>query len=240
MTRKLKALGLAVCAVAAMAAVMAPAAQAETGALTPFFGGPTIITGTQEEEGPVFDIGPGPTRTVQCTTSDLDSTIFGPTDPVTFKPTYNGCRSNPNFRPTTVTTNGCDYRFGFGRPGTTGQPATTGTMDVRLVCPPGQQLEVHVYENAVKHVENVSTCTYDVPPQGPVPGGIYHNVPGMPADVLATVNANFVALNTIGPAFLCGGMAFQNIPFTLTGNYTLKGFEDINGEEGMQLPIHVG
>ena len=239
MIRKLKALGLAVCAVAAITAVAAPAAQAETGALTPFFGGPTIITGAQEQ-GPVFDIGPGPTRTVECVTSDLDSTIFGPTDPVTFKPTYENCRSNPNFRPTTITTNGCDYSFGFGKPGTTGQPITTGTLQVSLVCPPGQQLEVHVYENAVKHVENISTCTYDVPSQGPVAAGVYHNTPGPPADVLMTVNANFVALNTIGPVFLCGGMAFQNIPFTLTGNYTLRGFEDLGGEEGAQVPIHVG
>jgi hypothetical protein len=237
MTRILKSLGLAVAAVAALVAVMAPAAHAETGALTPF-GGPTIITGVQGP-GPVFDIGPGPTRTVECTTSDLDSTILGPADPVTFKPTYENCRSEPGFRPTTVTTNGCDYRIGFGRPGTTGQPPTTGTLQASIVCPPGQQLEVHVYENAARHAENISMCTYDVPAQGPIPAGVYHNVPGPPADVQLTLNANFFALNTMGPAFICGGMAFQNIPFTLTGDYTLRGFADQNGEEGPPIPIHV-
>lgn len=238
MTRILKALGLATVAMAALVAVMAPAAQAETGALTAAEF-PAIVTGAQGP-GPVFDIGPGPTRTVECATSDLASTLVGPTDPATFVPTYGGCHSEPGFRPTTVTTNGCDYRVGFGRPGTTGQPQTTGTLQASIVCPPGQQLEVHVYENAVQHAENISTCTYDVPSQGPVPAGIYHNTAGPPADVLLTLNANFVALNTMGPAFLCGGMAFQNIPFTLTGDYTLTGFQDFGGVEGAQIPLDVG
>jgi hypothetical protein len=236
MFRKLKALGLAACAVAAMTAVMAPAAQAETGALTAVEF-PAIVTGEQAP-GVTFDIGAGPARTVECTTSDLTSTLVGPTDPVTFKPIYGNCRSEPGFLPTTVTTNGCDYRIGVTKPGSTGTPATTGTMQASLVCPPGQQLEIHVYENAAKHVENISTCTYDVGPQGPVPAGIYHNTPA--GDVLATVNATFNGLNTMGPVFLCGGMAFQNLPVTLTGDYTLRGFQDFGGMEGAQIPLHVG
>jgi hypothetical protein len=237
MMRKIRALGIAIGATLVLSAALASAAQAETGVLTAE-GGPAIITG-QQEPGLSFDIGAGPARTVECTTSDLSSTIVGPTDPVTFKPTYENCRSEPGFLPTTVTTNGCDYQIGFTRPGSTGAPETTGTMQASLVCPAGQQLEIHVYENAVQHVENISTCTYDVAPQGPVPAGVYHNTPGPPADVLATVNATFTAVNTMGPVFLCGGMAFQQIPITLTGNYTLRGFEDIGGVEGAQLPLHV-
>jgi hypothetical protein len=237
MIRKLKALGLAVCAIAAMTAVMAPAAQAETGALTAAEY-PAIITGEQQP-GITFDIGAGPARTVECTTSDLSSTIVAPTDPVTLKPRYENCRSEPGFRPATVTTNACDYSLGVSKPGTTEQQGTTGRMQMRLVCPPGQQLEIHVYENAAKHVENISTCTYDVGAQAAVPGGIYHNTPA--GDVLATVNAPFNGLNTMGPVFLCGGMAGQNLSVTLTGNYTLRGFLEVEGGiEGAQTPIHVG
>jgi hypothetical protein len=237
MVRKLKALGLAACAIAAMTAVLAPAAQAETGALTAA-AYPTIVTGEQAP-GVTFDIGAGPAWRVECTTSDLNSTLAGPTDPVTLKPIYNNCRSEPGFRPTTVATNGCDYNLGVSKPGTTEQPETTGRMQMRLVCPPGQQLEIHVYENAAKHVENVSTCTYDVGPQGPIPAGIYHNTPA--ADVLATMNATFNGLNTMGPMFLCGGMAFQNIPVALTGNYTMRGFFEMEpGVEGAQVPIDIG
>jgi hypothetical protein len=240
MMRKIKTLGLAVGATLALSAALASAAQAETGALTaPVY--PAIVTG-QQGPGVTFDIGAGPARTVECATSDLDTTLAGPTDPVTFKPLYAGCISNPGALPTTITTNGCDYSIGVSRPGTTGTPQTTGLMQNRLNCPAGQQLEIHVYENAAKHAENISTCTYDIGPQGPVPGGIYHNNPGAaPADVVATVNATFNALNTLGPVFLCGGMPFQNIPVKVTGNYTLRGFQEmIGGGEGAPIPIDVG
>lgn len=239
MTRMLKALGLAVAATAALVAMMAPAAQAETGALTaPMY--PAIVTGEQMP-GVTFDFGPGPGRTVECATSDLSATLFGPTDPVTLKPIYGGCISQPGGFPATVTTNGCDYLLGVSKPGTTGiVPPTTGRMQAWLNCPAGQQLEIHVYENAALHAANVSTCTYDVGPQGPVPAGIYHNTPGPPADVLATVNATFNGLSTIGPAFICGGNAFEFIPVTLTGNYTLRGYQDFGGVEGAQIPIDIG
>lgn len=238
MTRMLKALGLAIAAMAALVAMMAPAAQAETGALTaPMY--PAIITGEQMP-GVTFDIGAGAVRTVECATSDLTGTIVGPTDPVTLNPVYAGCISNPGAFPATVTTNGCDYQLGVSKPGTTGAPLTTGNMQAWLNCPVGQQLEIHVYENAAQHAANISTCTYDVGPQGPVPAGTYHNNPGPPADVLATINASFNGLSTIGPVFLCGGNAFENIPVTLTGNYTLRGYQDFGGLEGAQIPIDIG
>jgi hypothetical protein len=238
MSRIPKALGLALGAMAAMVAVMAPVAHAETGALTAAVF-PAIITGEQEP-GVTFDIGAGPAFAVECATSDLNSTIVAPTDPVTFKPVYEGCISFPGALPTTVTTNGCDYSIGVSKPGTTGTPATTGTMQAWLNCPAGQQLEIHIYENAAKHAANAATCTYDLGSQGPIPAGIYHNTQVMPSDVLATVNATFNALNTIGPPAICGGMPFQNIPVALTGNYTLRGFEDMAGAEGAQVPIDVG
>jgi hypothetical protein len=239
MTRMLRALGLAVAATAALVAIMAPAAQAETGALTAAEY-PTIITGEQMP-GVSFDIGAGAARTVECATADLSSTLVGPTDPVTLKPIYAGCISNPGAFPATVTTNGCDYLLGVSKPGTTGTPVTTGKMQAWLNCPAGQQLEIHVYETAAKHAANNSTCTYDVGPQGPVPAGIYHNTPGaVPTDVLATVSAPFNGLNTIGPAFICGGNAFEGIPVNLTGKYTLRGYQDFGFVEGAQIPIDVG
>jgi hypothetical protein len=99
---------------------------------------------------------------------------------------------------------------------------------------------IHVYETAAKHAANVPTCNYDLGSQGPVPAGVYHNTPGPPADVLATINATFNGLNTLGPAFICGGNGFEFIPVTLTGNYTLRGYQDFGGVEGAQIPIDVG
>jgi hypothetical protein len=237
MSRILKAITLVFSSMA-MLAVMASAAHAETGALTAAEY-PAFITG---EQGPgvTFDIGAGAMRTVSCATSDLNATIVGPSDPVTFKPIYEGCISEPGGFPATVTTNGCDYLFGVSKPTTTGiESPTTGRLQAWLNCPVGQQLEIHVYENAAMHAANASTCTYDVGPQGPVPAGIYHNTPGPPSDVLATVNATFNGLNTIGPAFICGANAFENIPVTLTGQYTLRGYQDFAGVEGAQIPIWI-
>lgn len=238
MSRILKSLGLALAAMATMAAVTASAAHAETGVLTAAQY-PAIITGEQEP-GPTLGVGVGPVQSIECATSDLDGTIVGPTDPVTLTPTFAGCVSQPGATPVTITLNGCDYSFGVSRPGTTGTPPTTGKLQAWLLCPAGKQLEIHIYQNPAQHAANVSTCTYDIPPQGPVPAGIYHNTPGPPADVLATIDATFTALSTIGPEAICGGNAFQNIPITLTGSYTLRAYQDFGGVEGAQIPLDVG
>jgi hypothetical protein len=244
MTRIFRNFGLAAAALAAMVAVMAPAAQAETGALTTV-GFPSIITG-QQAAGVTFDIGNGPIRTVACGTSDLEATLNAlAADPVTFRPNYQNCASEPGgATPVTVTMNGCDYTIGFGKPGTTNQPMTTGTMRAGIDCPAGQQIEIHVYENAFAHAANVSTCTYDIGPQGAVPAGVYHNTAhvGVVPDVTATVNATFTATSTIGAGgVVCGGDPLtQHLPITLTGIYTMKAFVDAGGVEGGQWPLHVG
>lgn len=240
MTRKLKALGVALCA-ALLAAVMASAAQAETGAVTtPVY--PSILT-AQQQGGVTFDIGEQPNWGVTCA-SNLDATLVGPSDPVTFTPTgYGGCVADPGFTPVTVTLNGCDYRIGATKPGTTGQPINTGTLQASVICPAGQQIEIHVYLDAFMHAANVSTCTYDIQPQGPVPAGIYHNTAGAGIpDVDLTINARFTAKSTIGAGVApCGGNPVnQHLPITLTGNYTLRAYDDLNGVEGAQIPVDVG
>lgn len=243
MTRNLKLLGLAVGAMLAMSSMLASAAQAETGALTSG-GFPSVITGEQLG-GVTFDIGEAPIRTIACT-STLDATLVGPTDPVTFTPTYANCNSQPaGPTPVTVTMNGCDYSVAFTKPGTTNEqlPPTTGEMRAWVNCPAGQQIEIHIYENAALHAGNVSTCTYDIKPQGPVPAGIYHNTFGGIPDVDATINAKFTATSTlnVGGA-ICGGnpMNQGHLPITLTGNYTLRAFQDFGLFEGGQLPLDVG
>ncbi len=40
---------------------------------------------------------------------------------------------------------------------------------------------------------------------------------------------------------VCGGDPFtQHLPITLTGNYTLRAFQDFAGMEGAQIPLDVG
>ncbi|HEX6152444.1 MAG TPA: hypothetical protein VFZ19_02875 [Solirubrobacterales bacterium] len=239
MTRIVRQIGLAAAAIAAFAAVMAPAAQAETGVLTAAEY-PAMLTAPKPGIGVTFDI--GALKTVQCGPSKLDGTISEATDPVTFTPTYNnGCFAEPGEMPVTVTTNGCDYRIGFSKPGTTGWGATTGALQTSLVCPPGVQMEIHIYENATAHAENVSLCTYDIEAQGPVEAGSYHNIAGAPSVVDMTISAEFTAKRTVGPVFVCGGEGLlQHLPITLTGTYKLRANTDIGGVEGFQIPIDVG
>ena len=240
MTRNLKALGLAVGAMLVMSAALASAAQAETGALTAEKY-PAIVTGQKLNAVPVLDIGAGPIRTVVCATTDLNATLFGPTDPVTFTPVYGGCVSEPGGLPMTLTMNGCDYTVGFTKPGTTGDPFGTGKLTAAIDCPAGQKIEIHIYENAAKHAEGISLCTYDVLAQPAVPAGVFHNRQGNPNDVEATVEAKFTAQRTAGPQFLCGGPPpNQHLPITLTGNYTLRAFDDFGGFEGAPIPLDVG
>jgi hypothetical protein len=245
MTRILRTLGLATAAMAALVAVTAPAAQAETGALTTV-GFPSIITGQKQGVNPAFDIGNGPLRTVSCGTADLEATLeVLAVDPVTFRPNYQNCTSEPGgATPVTVTMNGCDYTLGFGKPNTTQQPETTGTIRATINCPAGQKIEIHVYENAFAHAMNISTCTYDIGPQGPVPAGIYHNTGGggVIPDVTATINATFTATSTIGfGGAVCGGNPeTEHLPIAITGDYTTRAYVDAGGFEGGQWPLHVG
>jgi hypothetical protein len=235
----LRKMALAVAAVAALVAVMAPVAQAETGVLTASEY-PAMLTAPKPGIGVTFDI--GGLKTVQCGPSKLDGTITEATDPVTFTPTYvNGCFAEPGEMPVTVTTNGCDYRIGFTKPGTTGWEATTGGLQVSLVCPAEAQMEIHIYESAAAHTENVSLCTYDIEAQGPVEAGSYHNIAGEPSVVDLTISAEFTAKRTVGPAFVCGGEGLlQHLPITLTGTYKLRANRDAGGVEGIQIPVDVG
>ncbi len=239
MTRILKALGLALGAMATMVAIAAPGAQAATGQLTAG-ANPAIVTGPQVV-GPTFDIGAGPLKVVGCEAASLDGTLAGPTDPVTLTPKYVNCTSEPGAMPVTVTLNGCDYSFGVSQPGTTEQPAGTGKLAAWIICPAEQMIKIHVYENVFTHAANMPLCTYDIAGQGPVPAGIYHNVAGNPGDVLATVKAQFTAKRT-GPEMMCGGGGMLNhLPITLTGNYTLRAFQEFaGGGEGAAVSLHVG
>lgn len=238
MIRILRVLGLALGAMTAMVALAAPA-QAATGQLTAG-ANPAIVTGPQVM-GPTFDIGAGPLKVVGCEAASLDGTIAGATDPVTLTPKYVNCTSEPGAMPVTVTRNGCDYSFGVSQPGTTQQPAGTGKLEAWIICPEGQRIEIHVFENAFTHAANMPLCTYDIAGQGPVLAGIYHNIGGNPGDVLATVKAQFTAKRT-GPEMMCGGGGLlQHLPITLTGNYTLRAFQEAaGGGEGAAVPLHVG
>jgi hypothetical protein len=236
MTRMRKALLLTMATMATAVAVAASAAQAELGKLTAD-SYPAFATG--QAPGTVMDIGQVPHFSVSCGTARLKATLAAPVSPVTFDPTFRNCIGEPGGRPVTVAPNGCHFRFFFSKPGTTGQPASTGTLGAQLVCPAGLDMIVWLYESAGQHMFNNATCEYRLSSSGAVTAGTYHLVGAIPADVLLTLNMTFQALNVLGPTSLCGALAMQTLPFRFTGSYTLKGAVEVSGEEWGQIPLWV-
>jgi hypothetical protein len=240
MTRMLKSLGSALAAIALIAAV-APAAQAETGGKLTAPQYPAIVTGVFQN-ATTIDIGEPLVRNVMCAAT-LDATLEGPTGPVSFAPTYSNCISGAESTLTTITTNGCQFAIEFRKPGTTGQPATTGGIYAQISCPPGQAIRIHVYPSLAKHTANEPVCTYDLPSTGWVLAGSFHNtMGGLAPEVDATVFAPFTGTSTISPGGMtCGGDALTgSVAIAFTGTYRLRGYVDNKTVEGARMALDVG
>jgi hypothetical protein len=161
--RNLKALGLALLAAFAMSAMAASAVQASPNPTwTPTEGVATLHGVQLPNEGPGKTNAltlPGIGQEVVCTTTTLDglTTVFGPMPEVQFTPTYAECKTPTEF--VTITHNECQKRFYH-------LTTVPGTVHYRttaeLVCPPGKQIEIHIYPDPA-HL--VSSCTIDIPPQ---------------------------------------------------------------------------
>ncbi|HYJ21932.1 MAG TPA: hypothetical protein VEW07_07915 [Solirubrobacterales bacterium] len=200
MKRRTKTLGLALIAVLALGAVSATGSQAAVFTADAY---PATLTGkdVNTEHGKLtrITIGNGALH-VECTLVTLSATISGPTTEVDFTPTYGECFARGlTTVPVTFTMNGCLYRI---------HATTTTAGQTTIVCPAGQQIEIHVYENATKHAENKPICTYDIPAQGPITG--IKISPTNPGAANEGIKLDFAALSkfnvtsTMGPLSICG------------------------------------
>ena len=175
--RNLKALGLALLAIFAMGAVVVSTAQASPNPTwTPTEGATTLHGGSLPNEGAgkinALTL-PGIGQEITCTTTTLDSvtTLFGPMPEVQFTPTYEGCKTPNGYA--TITHNECRKRFYH-------LTTVPGTVHYRttaeLVCPPGKQIEIHLYPDPA---HALSVCTIDIPPQTFNGAFTVTNVPGL-------------------------------------------------------------
>ena len=129
MTRKLKALGVAVVAVMALSAVVASAAMALTPKLEVGTGDGNL-TGTQTEVN-VLTVAGG--RTLTCEVATFTGVLATTSATVTLTPVYEKCHSvlAGVKVPATITTNGCDFLLHVGA--TNGTDSYAATVD--LLCP---------------------------------------------------------------------------------------------------------
>ncbi|MGC1853263.1 MAG: hypothetical protein WA687_12575 [Solirubrobacterales bacterium] len=175
MIRNLKTIGLALVALLALSALAASVASAQNqGTLTST--GPVTLTGSETgallanaTTGPLGSITcPGSTYTghavlthAQTTAGSKHGLITVPATTATITPHYaTKCQAHIPIlgtRPVTVTMNGCDYVFHIGL--TTGGGATYG-VTTDIVCPPGKQMEKHIYKTgSVGHPDADTICT---------------------------------------------------------------------------------
>lgn len=223
MNRKIKAIGLAFVAVLATSAMVASSAQAKT---TIIRAGayPATLTGSEATTN-IFKV--GAVREVRCTTTKLDATMTGDSSTITAAPTYEKCHANGHFG-TTVVMNGCDYSVTASS-----ISGTTGTGAVSILCPPGQSIEISIYNETFGGPHTAALlCKYDVGAQGPIAGTKeFHNVAGTPDDLLLTLSLNSIATKvTTGTALACGGAAGATVNATYTGNLTVTAETQVGGE----------
>ncbi|HYJ21926.1 MAG TPA: hypothetical protein VEW07_07885 [Solirubrobacterales bacterium] len=222
MNSKTKVLGLALIAVLALSAFSATASQ---GAVVTAGAYPATLTAkdvkTVHGELARLTTGNG-ARYLECSTATLAATISEAKTEVEITPTYSECFSNGlTTVPATITVNGCTFKL---------HATTTASGQATVVCPAGKQIEVHVYENAVKHEENKPLCTYDIAAQGPITGAKLGVVNAGKANEGISVNLNELAkfnfTSTMGPLSVCGVNATSGHAATtgsLRGEYVITG-----------------
>jgi hypothetical protein len=154
MTRKLKALGLAICAALAVLAVSSSAAQAGEFTAEKY---PATLTGTQlsQHEFSFFNY------SVSCAKASFDGTLEAAAKAVTIAASYSECTSEAGAA-VTVKMTGCDYVFIAEE--TLGEDKVDGSMEIK--CPAGAGID---FEDAA------TGCAIKIIPQGPLSTLVYTN-----------------------------------------------------------------
>jgi hypothetical protein len=224
MTRKLK-VGFALIAVFATSAVAVSGAQAEY-VLTPAVS-PALLTG--EAVGSAFngfEITSKGTR-VQCGSESGYSTVKGQeVTEGTLVPSFSKCTANGELS-VTIQTNGCTYTL-------TGETNGAGRGIIHLVCPTGKQIEVTI--------PGIS-CTVAVHAQTPTDGGFTGtNVEekGKPDEIRSNVDIVGITYERIGTTAGCvAAVPKEGNDADITGNATIRAYEDLEGKEGEQVNLTV-
>jgi hypothetical protein len=174
MTRKIKAVGLALLlAATATSALLATGASAEEegkpGTLTAVEY-PATLDGTDDTGTNAFTLFG---ESIVCPDSSYTGQITKATTTITITPTYNNanCSAGGGGHKVTITMNGCDYLFHIK--GTTEAFVDNYFISVDLLCPAGKDVEIHKYLNAKD--ETVQICKYTIKEQKGITGGKIEN-----------------------------------------------------------------
>ena len=235
MTRKLKALGLALLALGAMGAIAAQAASATTVVNHEFEAtdSPVVLTGVQTTEQ-VFKANGVP---VVCPEASFEGTQATATvDHVKVTPKYFGhCVLGSST--VHVTNKGCGYTFD--------SDTVDGVAKVSVVCnhtgsititDSGGACVIHVadtHTNGVTVNQNLSGVTYK------------NVVVGNDHDVVVVANVTGIAYEATGFGCTLLGIPSTGVNGTYTGNATVRGYVDVSTEAepykhtGVQIGVRI-
>jgi hypothetical protein len=213
MTHKIKALGIAFIAIAAISSLAVSSAQAGTVHIEP---NPAVVTGhieTGQQHKLQIPAVPNPFNSV-CDVSTIEATVHqvvSQTTPktqtvhdITATPSYSSCKlAGTNAQ---VTMNGCHYTLTGA-----GQPALTALVDV-ICTTPGKQIEIRT-----------AICTVHIPAQN----GLSHITFVNQAGNKITANATVGGITAVQTGAACpGGNNAHTNAASFTGNTLLNAFED--------------
>jgi hypothetical protein len=224
MIRNIKILSLALLAALSISAAMSAPAQAVPTFEVPE---PAILEATVSgEKPPVWASG---SRSIECPEAFIYTSLTGNVNELTVDPKEYECEASFfGKRPAEYTSNHCEYIF---QNMTTAGSAWTATMDI-LCENVGEEMQIHVYENEVKHEKFESICTVGIPPQQNIGTVVFSNMTGSePPDITINFTLSSMQFNVSGPIFFCGTSSSQG---TYTGVYTMHA-ENLKG-----TPIPLG
>jgi hypothetical protein len=210
MTRKIRALGLSLLALAAIGATTSSAAEAVPKIEVSEH---AVLIGVNSKGKHVLASG---SRQLECDAA-IDGGLSGSTSELTVAPTFSNCQALvfglP--RPATFTPNHCEYTYQNMQ-----TAGTSWTATVDILCEnPGEEMEAHIYENEGKHKEKASLCTVKVPPQQDIGTVVFSNMTeASPADITIDMTLASMQYNVSGSAFICGTSSSNA---TYTGTFTM-------------------
>jgi hypothetical protein len=154
MIRNLKALGVAVVALAAMSAIAASSASAHKITVSNNVYPQTLI-GTDVPPADTFVIG---SNVISCEGETYTATLAAPSTTIEATPEYGEtCQTvgtDPHWN-VTVTENGCKIHFEWSEHVATDHDK----VKVKVVCPTGKVIEIHHYNGSTPHKDPICTNT---------------------------------------------------------------------------------
>lgn len=216
MSRTYKAVGLALVAMFALAAVVAQGASAVPLTVEVAQSTTVHITGDQELTHKITS----PNGAWSCTTASFDATATagagGRIDELTVAPTFTGC-SAFGFATSHVLVNGCVLTY--TTPTSIGPGLVTwGPSQIHIACPAGKKLEI------TPTTFGVSACTQFVGDQTPTAGHVVgRNAGSVPMDV--TLETTLSGIHYTGTGGLCGNSETHS-DMSLTGNTTFRCYKN--------------